>query len=178
VYPLPPRPGSIGRVLIEAAVLFPAPADVVFEMLSDSDYVSRKATAMGALEHDVTVADLGAGRTRIRLQRTLPSMVPDFVKPLVGPTIEVVQTEDWTAPDSDGARRADLRAQISAAPVSLSGEMTLQPTDDGTTIHRVQVTVRAKVPFVGGKIEQQVRGYLDHLITKAQAFLADWLSKR
>ena len=34
------------------------------------------------------------------------------------------------------------------------------------------------MPFVGGKIEQQVRGYLDHLITKEQAFLADWLGKR
>jgi uncharacterized protein YndB with AHSA1/START domain len=165
-------------MLVEAAVLFPAPADVVFEMLSDSDYVSRKATAMGALEHDVTVVDLGSGRTRIRLQRTLPSVVPDFVKPLVGPTIEVVQTEDWTAPGSDGARRADLRAQISAAPVSLSGQMTLQPTEDGTTIHRVEVTVRAKVPFLGGKIERAIGEVLVLAARKEEQVGAAWLAER
>jgi hypothetical protein len=30
---------------------------------------------------------------------------------------------------------------------------------------------------VGGKIEQQVRGYLDHIITKEQGFLADWVAE-
>jgi hypothetical protein len=163
---------------IEAAVLFPAPADVVFAMLSDSDYVSRKATAMGALEHDVTVTDLGGGRRRIRLERTLPSVVPDFVKPLVGPTIEVVQTEDWSAAGPDGSRRADLRAQISAAPVALSGDMSLQPTDDGTTIHRVQMNVRARIPFLGGRIENAIGEVLLMAARKEEEVGAAWLAER
>jgi hypothetical protein len=163
---------------IEAAVLFPAPADVVFAMLSDEQYVNRKASAMHALEHDATVSDLGGGRTRIRLRRTLPSVVPDFVKPLVGQTIEVVQTEDWGAENPDGSRRGDLRAQISGAPVALSGQMSLLPTEDGATIHRVDVTVRARVPFLGGRIENAVSEVLLMAARKEEEVGAAWLAER
>jgi hypothetical protein len=164
-------------VRIEAAVLFPAPPHTVFTMLSDEAYVSRKATAMGALEHDASVSDLGGGRTRIRLLRTLPSVVPDFVKPLVGQTIDVEQIEDWEAALADGARSGDLRARIGGAPVSLSGSMSLQPTDDGTTIHRVAVTVRAKVPFVGGRIEQSIGEVLLMAARKEEEVGAAWLAE-
>ncbi len=159
------------------AVLFPAPVEVVVTMLEDEAYISRKATAMGALEHDVTVTSLGSGRTRIRLQRTLPSVVPDFVKPLVGPTIDVVQTEDWAAPSPDGTRRGDLRAQIGGAPVSLSGSMSLHPTDDGATLHRVEVLVRAKVPFVGGRIEKSIGDVLVMAARKEEEVGAAWLAE-
>jgi hypothetical protein len=164
-------------VRIEVAVLFPAPVEVVVTMLEDEAYISRKATAMGALEHDVTVTSLGSGRTRIRLQRTLPSVVPDFVKPLVGPTIDVVQTEDWAAPSPDGTRRGDLRAQIGGAPVSLSGSMSLHPTDDGATLHRVEVLVRAKVPFVGGRIEKSIGDVLVMAARKEEEVGAAWLAE-
>jgi hypothetical protein len=163
---------------IEAAVLFPAPADVVFEMLSDEQYVSRKATAMKALEHDVSIEDLGGGRTRIRLERTLPSVVPDFVKPLVGPSIMVVQTEDWEPAGRDGSRQGELSAKISNAPVSLHGHLSLQPTDDGTTIHRVEVTVRARVPFVGGRIESSIGEVLLLAARKEEEVGAAWLAER
>jgi hypothetical protein len=163
-------------VRIEAAVLFPATPDTVFTMLADEAYVSRKATAMGALEHDVSVSDLGQGRTRIRLLRTLPSVVPDFVKPLVGPTIDVEQIEDWEAPRPDGSRTGELRARIGGAPVSLGGTMSLQPTDDGTTIHRVAVTVRAKVPFVGGRIEASIGDVLLMAARKEEEVGAAWLA--
>jgi hypothetical protein len=164
-------------VRIEVAVLFPADVDVVVRMLEDEAYISRKATAMGALEHDVTVTDLGGGRTRIRLQRTLPSVVPDFVKPLVGPTIEVVQTEDWGPARPDGSRTGDLRAQIGGAPVALSGSMSLHPTDDGATLHRVEVTVRAKVPFVGGRIEKSIGEVLVLAARKEEEVGAAWLAE-
>jgi hypothetical protein len=162
---------------IEAAVLFPAPADVVFAMLSDEQYVSRKATAMKALEHDVTVEALDGGRTRIRLERTLPSVVPDFVKPLVGPSIQVVQTEDWGPAASDGSRQGELTAKISNAPVSLSGHLSLQPTEDGTTIHRVEVTVRARVPFLGGRIESSIAEVLLMAARKEEQVGAAWLAE-
>jgi hypothetical protein len=163
-------------VQIEAAVLFPATVEEVFTMLSDEAYVRTKAEAMGALEHDVTVRALTTGGARIRLERTLPSMVPDFVRPLVGETIEVVQTEEWQPARTDGSRHGELQARISNAPVSLSGDIALVPADEGTTIHRIHVDVRAKVPFVGARIERAISEVLLMAARKEEEVGARWLA--
>ncbi|MGA7687842.1 MAG: DUF2505 domain-containing protein [Jiangellales bacterium] len=162
---------------IEAAVVFPADADAVFAMLTDEQYVMRKATAMGALEHDVSVTPLAGGGARIRLERTLPAMVPDFVRPLVGDTIRVVQTEDWGPARPDGARTGRMTATISAAPVNLSGELTLEPSD-GSSIHRIEADVRAKVPFVGAKIEKAIGEVILLAARKEEQVGAAWLNER
>lgn len=157
-------------------MLFPAPADVVFAMLSDEAYVRRKAEAMGALEHDVTVTGLSSGGARIRLVRTLPSVVPDFVRPFVGETIDVEQTEEWAGPGPDGSRQGELKARISAAPVTLTGSMSLLPADDGATIHRVQATVKARVPFIGGRIEHAISEVILLAARKEEEVGASWLA--
>lgn len=165
-------------VRIEAAVVFHADPRTVFEMLADEEYVSRKAQAMGALEHDVVVQRHSSGGARIQLQRTLPSVVPEFVRPLVGSTLEVVQTEEWAAAGSDGGRRGDLRAQIANAPVRLSGSLLLLPSDEASTIHRVDVDVRAKVPFLGGRIEHAIGEVLLMAARKEEEVGAAWLDER
>ena len=158
--------------------MFPAEAAVVFEMLADEDYVSRKARAMGALEHDASVELLASGGARIRLQRTLPSMVPDFVRPMVGETIEVVQTEDWAAAGADGSRIGRLDAQVSTAPVKLSGQLSLAPNGGGSSIHRVDITVKARVPFVGGRIEKAVAEVILLAARKEEQVGSMWLAER
>ena len=156
--------------------MFPADADAVFAMLTDEEYVTRKATAMGALEHDVSVTALDGGGARIRLERTLPAMVPDFVRPLVGETIRVVQTEDWGPVQPDGGRSGLMTATISAAPVSLSGELMLEP-NDGSSVHRIEAEVRARVPFVGGKIEKAIGEVILLAARKEEQVGSAWLSE-
>ena len=46
----------------------------------------------------------------------MPAEVPDFMKKIVGETVDVVQTEDWGAPDADGQRTADVVVQIKGQP--------------------------------------------------------------
>ena len=156
--------------------MFPADADTVFAMLTDEQYVTRKATAMGALEHDVSVTALEGGGARIRLERTLPAMVPDFVRPLVGETIRVVQTEDWGPVRPDGGRTGRMTATISAAPVSLSGELTLEP-NDGSSVHRIEAEVRARVPFVGSKIEKAIGEVILLAARKEEQVGSAWLAE-
>jgi hypothetical protein len=166
------------RVRIEAAVVYQADADVVFAMMTDQEYVSRKATAMGALEHDVTVSVLPTGGAVIRLQRTMPAMVPDFVRPLVGQTIDVVQTDEWGAAVADGSRSGRLTAQISKAPVTLSGEVLLEPNGERGCVHRVSVEAKAKVPFVGAKIEKAIGELILMAARKEEQVGGQWLAER
>jgi len=150
----------------------------VFDMMTDEAYVSRKATAMGALEHDVTVSMLPSGAAVIRLQRTLPAMVPDFVRPLVGETIEIVQSDEWGVAAADGSRRGRLSAHISRAPVSLSGEMLLTPNGERSAVHRVEVEARAKVPFVGARIEKAIGELILMAARKEEEVGGQWLAER
>jgi hypothetical protein len=145
-------------------------------MMTDEGYVSRKATAMGALEHDVVVTRLAAGAAEITLARTLPAVVPDFVRPLVGETIEVVQTEHWGAADTDGARFGTLTAAISHAPVQLRGEITLTNTGARSALHRVDVDVRARVPLLGGRIEKSIGEVILMAARKEEEVGALWLA--
>lgn len=163
-------------VKIEAAVVFPAAADVVFDMMTDEQYVRLKAEAMGALEHDVEVAVGADGRAMIRLQRTLPAIVPEFVRPFVGETIEVVQTEHWDPARPDGSRRGRLTAQISNAPVRLNGNLSLDPNGRSGSVHRVDADVKAKVPFVGGKIEKAIGDVILMAARKEEQVGGQWLS--
>lgn len=158
--------------------MFPAPADVVFDMMTDEDYVSRKATRMGALEHDASVESLPSGGARIRLERTLPAVVPDFVRPLVGETVDVVQTEDWAPPGPDGSRHGRLSAQISHAPVKLSGTISLEPNGSSGSIHRVDVDVRAKVPLIGGRIEKAIGEVILMAARKEEEVGGQWLAEQ
>ena len=163
---------------IEAAVVFPAEADVVFHMMTDEEYVSRKATRMGALEHDASVQTLPEGGARIRLERTLPAVVPDFVKPFVGETVDVEQTEEWAPPEPDGSRRGVLSAQISHAPVKLSGTISLEPNGAHGSIHRVNVDVRARVPLIGGRIEKAIGEVILMAARKEEEVGGEWLAER
>ncbi len=163
---------------IEAAVVFQAEAGVVFDMMTDEAYVSRKATAMGALEHDAFVQVLPDGGALITLKRTLPAVVPEFVRPLVGDTIEVAQTEEWGAADADGSRRGRLTATIRNAPVSLSGDLVLEPNGERSAVHRVDVEARAKVPFVGSRIEKAIGEVILMAARKEEQVGGQWLAER
>lgn len=158
--------------------MYQAEADVVFAMMTDHDYVSRKATAMGALEHDVSVSLQPTGGAVIRLERTMPAVVPDFVRPLVGQTIDVVQTDEWGAAAPDGSRRGRLTAQVSRAPVSLSGDIFLDPNGERGCVHRVSVEAKARVPFVGGRIEQAIGELILLAARKEEQVGGQWLAER
>lgn len=158
--------------------MYQAKADVVFAMMTDEDYVSRKATAMGALEHDVTVSTQPSGGAVIRLHRTMPAIVPDFVRPLVGQTIEVVQTDEWNEAAADGSRRGRLTATINKAPVTLSGEISLEPNGDRGCVHRVDVEAKAKVPFVGARIEKAIGELILMAARKEEQVGGQWLADR
>lgn len=157
--------------------MFPAAPDTVFAMMTDERYVTRKAEAMGALEHDVSVEVSADGAATITLQRTLPAMVPDFVRPLVGDTIEVVQTEHWAAPAADGRRTGQLTAQIRNAPVRLAGSLLLEANGTTSSVHRVDVDVRAKVPFVGTKVEKAIGEVILLAARKEEEVGGSWLTE-
>ena len=128
------------------------PAEV-FAMLTDPAFQERKLAATGALEQHVEVETRDDGGAVVTTRRTMPTdQVPDLVRNLVGRTLTIVQVEDWEPAAGDG-RSGTVTAEVSGAPVRLTGTLRLAATGAGT-VETLEGELKAKVPIVGGRIER------------------------
>jgi len=152
------------------------PAELLGVML-DLDYLkARHERFKGVGTPEVERTDTDAIVTTIR---QLPmDKIPGAFRGFVGDG-RIVQVDTWHLPepsqDNDATVVGDWRADLSSAPARMGGEYRVEPAESGSS-YSVSVEVSIKVPLVGGKLESQVRGYLEHLIGKEQTYLAEWIS--
>lgn len=153
---------------------FDADPATVFAMLTDEEYIGRKAKAANAIRHEATVTRDG-DQVTIRLLRVMPPDVPDFVRRFVGESIDLEQTDIWRPAQPDGSREGTISIDMVGAPVTMRGEMSLQPTG-ASSIATIEGKIKASVPFVGGKIEEAVRDGLLEAATREEQVAQAWLS--
>ena len=133
---------------------YAAEPDAVFAMLTDPDFIGKRAEAAHAVRHDVTVEAAGAG-VRTRTHQTLPAEVPDFVRRMVGDHINLDEVITWGARGPDGSRSGELRVDVANLPVTMRGTIQLVPdAGGGSTRQIVDAELKASVPLVGRKIEE------------------------
>src|SRR3954453_17569886 len=147
-------------------------------MLTDAAFQERKCTATGALESEVEIERFPDGGATIRTRRTMPTdQIPDFVRSFVGQTIDVVQVDDFGAPDVDGRREGNVIVEIKGAPVRFAGSLALGPSPAGT-LETVDGDIKASVPLVGGRLERPLEPALRSAIRVEQREGTAWLSTR
>lgn len=73
--------------------------------------------------------------------------IPGFARKIVGDTIQIVQSEDWS-----GATEAVLEVSIPGKPGRLQGSITLVEAGPGS-VQTVTGDLRVAIPIVGGKLE-------------------------
>jgi hypothetical protein len=152
------------------------PAELLDVML-DLDYLNaRHERFKGVGTPEVERTDSNAIVTTIR---QLPmDKIPGAFRGFVGDG-RIVQVDTWQLPDSSEENGAAIvgswRATLSSAPARMGGEYLVEPAESGSS-YSVSVEVSVKVPLVGGKLESQVRGYLEHLVGKEQTYLSEWIS--
>jgi hypothetical protein len=104
----------------------------------------------------------------------MPSDVPDFIKRFLGETIQVRQVEEWGAPDSAGARHANVKVTIKGQPASMVGTAVLTPTADGST-EILEGEVKVNVPFLGRKIESEIAKVIASALKIEQRVGLEWI---
>lgn len=161
--------------------------DEVVAMLCDDGFHARLAETMHALRHELTVTTADDGTIHVQVDRVMPAEVPDFIKPLVGSEIHVVQDEEWAPAVAAGtadaaetaeaaaARSADLAITSPRKPVGFAGTMTLAPTDDGCTQH-VTGKINVRLPIGGHKVAEQVERALRYGMEAQERVGNEWLS--
>ncbi len=155
---------------------YPVSPPKLLDVISDQDYLLARHERFGGV--GVPTAEHDGPDTIITTMRQLPmDKIPTAVKGLVGDG-KITQVDTWSrTPDAEGSLTGTWRADLGNSPAIIGGEYRIDPADGGCQ-YSCSVNVKVKVPFIGGKIEEQVRGYLDRLITKEQEFLEDWQSQR
>ena len=141
---------------VRAEINYPdASTDQVFALCVDREFRAEVCRATRALDNDVSIEPHGDGTTTVTVRRTMPADLPDFVKKLVGETIDVVQTETWGPPDEAGQRTAELEVSIAGQPAKLTGTVSLIVVGDGVA-EVIKGDLRVSIPFLGKKIEPEI----------------------
>lgn len=156
---------------------YAATPDEVFEMMTDAEFIEYKCQAQHATSYSASV-EVSANGTVAVANRELPTHgFPDFLTSMVGRTIHVVETVHWaTPPRADGSRTGRFTVTLGSAPISITGTVTLEPGGAGTVV-TYEADLKAKVPFVGGKIERAAEPTLLSAMRKERETGTWWLSE-
>lgn len=159
---------------IHRVTRYDADPEAVFAMLTSEEFLTRRTQAAHALAAEVRVDTTPAGGVRSEVRQTLPAEVPDFVRKLTGPTVELVEQIVWDQPAADRSRSGTLTIDVEGAPVALNGTITLALTTGGTE-QVVQAELKASVPMIGGRIERAAEPAVIAGIDALQELGRDWL---
>lgn len=139
---------------IDTRIVYAAPPAEVSTMTFDRDFQARKCEATGAVSFRVDLTADAGGGAQIKTERQMPTDgFPDFVRSMVGATVDVIEVDDWSAAGPDGGRSGSITVTISGAPLQLTGSLTLQPSADGAVV-LVDADLKASIPFLGGQLEK------------------------
>jgi hypothetical protein len=160
---------------ISATISYPSgttPAQV-YELATDADFRGEVCEATHALDYDVSV-DAHDDTAKVVVSRTMPADVPDFMKKMIGETVDVVQTEDWGAPDADGQRTADVVVQIKGQPAVMNGTAAIVASG-GEVVMQIEGDLKVSIPFVGKKVEPEIAKGIYAAVDKEQKTAATHL---
>ena len=160
---------------ISATISYPSgttPARV-YELATDADFRGEVCEATHALDYDVSV-DAHDDTAKVVVSRTMPADVPDFMKKMIGETVDVVQTEDWGAPDADGQRTADVVVQIKGQPAVMNGTAAIVASG-GEVVMQIEGDLKVSIPFFGKKVEPEIAKGIYAAVDKEQQTAATHL---
>jgi hypothetical protein len=133
---------------------YPAPVEQVYALVTDLAFRREACESSGASDSSVSV-DASGDSADVRIERTMPAEVPDFVKKLTGDTVTSVQVEKWRAPAADGSRTAEVSMDVKGQPATMRGTAQLIADGDGTKF-TLDAEVRVSIPLIGKRIEPEV----------------------
>ena len=151
---------------------YAATPDEVRTMLTTPAFRDEVCTEQRALEHTVDVQEQGGTTTVVITQSQAMDTAPAAARKLVGSSVQIVQRESWTSPDS-----ADFAMEIPGKPGHLRGAISLVDKGDGGCDEVFAGEVKVNVPLVGGKLEGFVADILTRALRREGQVGVTWLQR-
>lgn len=151
-----------------------APARL-YTTLVDPEYLQARQERFGGV--GAPVIEVDGEKTVVTSLRQLPlDKIPSAFRSFVGDG-QVQQIDTWAPTDGSDDIHGDWRATVGTAPATINGVHTITAAGDGDgSDYAITTNVSVKIPFFGSKVEEQILGYLERLISKEQEYLAEWIS--
>ncbi len=131
---------------LQHSVRYDAPLADVYAMLTDPAFREKASWAQQVKSVDVAVE---GGDVRIDMRQPNTD-VPAFARKIAGASIHAIQAETW-----DGVDTAEFSITTPGMPTGVSGTRALVADGDGT-LDTFDGEARAKVPLIGGKLEDLI----------------------
>jgi len=144
--------------------------DDVFAMFADPAYRKAVSEYQHVIDFDCRISENGDGMD-VRIEQAHGTdRIPGFAQRLVGNEIRFVQQETWRSPSG-----ADIHVTIPGKPGEISGTQTLErPGDD--VVQTIDIAVQVSMPFVGGKVEDLIAGFVDRVFEAENKVGVKWLA--
>jgi hypothetical protein len=167
---------TVRRVDLHLEYPYEAPADVVFAMFTDHDFILAKLEAAGALAFEIVdCSETPDGGYCISTKRTMQAEIPAFARKIFNPTQALHQIEDWEA-EVAGNRPGEWRVETTGVPVKTGGITRLEATDDGC-VHHIEGRIKVSVPLIGGRLERFVFDQAKATTDTEHTFGQQWLAE-
>jgi hypothetical protein len=150
-------------------------ADVV-AMLTDPQFQRERCAATGALESTVEITGDPAAPSVSCYRRMATVGLPDFVRRIVGSSIEVTDEVNWRVPTEDQVRSADVRLHFAGQPTKMVGRLDMR-ADEAGTHGRLVAELKSGIPLVGGRIEKATAPLILKAMASEQTVGRQWLTK-
>jgi hypothetical protein len=145
--------------------------DQAYAMLADPAYRKAVADHQHVVDFDCEITPSGEGMD-VRLEQAHGTeRLPGFAQKLVGDEIRFVQQETWGSPTG-----ADLQMSIPGKPGDITGTETLEQSGSDV-VHTIDLAVTVSMPFVGGKLEDLVAGFLGKAYDAENEAAVAWIER-
>lgn len=163
-------------VTVRARHVYRHPVEKVWAAFSDPEFYQHKFEGIGHRDVEVLASDAGDGEFTIETRRRVPLDVPGMLKKFLGEWNTVLQDERWCE-GAEGEYTNELEITAEGVPASMTGAMTLAPAKSGC-VNEVEITIRAGVPIIGGRLEQFVAEGTEAQLAAEYDFIRKYLDGR
>lgn len=149
------------------------PLAKVWAAFSDPEFYQAKFEGIGHREVEVVSAQREGDEFSIEISRQVPVDVPGVLRGLLGEWNTLLQAERW-APAGSNVYANELTIEARGVPAAMQGRMKLSASGKGC-VNEVEITIRASVPLIGGKLEQFVARDTEATLAAEYDFIQGYL---
>ncbi len=161
---------------VNASQTINAPVDKVIETFTDEAFNRHVAERGGATLVSQSVEGDTSGPFKVTIVRSMGAeKLPEMAQKFVKGGLTVTQVDTWSGPRENGSRDVQTEVSVGGMPVSGSGTQTLAAKGETTDVV-VDVTVKANVPLVGGKLAAMAEPYVGKALSLQSREADAWIA--
>lgn len=163
-------------VIVRARHEYPHPVEAVWALFSDPAFYEAKFEGIGHRNVEIVSTEADADGFMVEVSREVPLEVPGFLRGMLGDWNTLLQHERWTRTGKNRYAN-ELEIEARGVPAAMTGTMLLAPHGKGA-VNEVEITIRAAVPLIGGKLEKFVSRDTEASLEAEYEFIRELLARR